>query len=248
MSLKATTHAWKAAISPTAKLVLLAIADHADDEGVAWPSIGRIEAFTGLARSSVCRLLDELEAVGLIERKRGGPVGRESTRYRVKWSDHGTTSGDKWSDHGTSPTAKLVPQSDTSSPTVGPQVVPQSDPNRKGTVRNGQDDPAAGRDPDRAAAIFGLDVDPESAPPKSKARGTRADFATYAVELGMPAADGEALFDHYEANGWRTGKNPLRDWRAGFRTWKASGWLASQKAGPKSEQRPAKATKWSDAL
>lgn len=237
MSLKATTHAWRTGgISPTAKLVLLAIADHADDEGVAWPSIGRIEAFTGLARSSVCRLLDELEAAGLIERKRGGPVGRESTRYRVKWSDHGTSS-----------TAKLVPPPVTSSPTIGLEVVPPSDANRKGTVRNGQRDPAPLRKANRSDALFALSADPEEPPPKSKARGTLAEFAAFAVEQGMPASDGEALYYNYEANGWTTGKKPLKDWRAGFLNWKAHKWHPSQK-GQKADQRPAKATQWSDAL
>jgi len=27
------------------------------------------------------------------------------------------------------------------------------------------------------------------------------------------------FFDYYEANGWRVGKNPMKDWKAAVRTW-----------------------------
>ena len=29
--------------------------------------------------------------------------------------------------------------------------------------------------------------------------------------------------DHYTANGWRVGKNPMRDWKAAVRTWEKNG-------------------------
>lgn len=31
--------------------------------------------------------------------------------------------------------------------------------------------------------------------------------------------DPERFIDYYEANGWRVGKNPMKDWRAAIRTW-----------------------------
>jgi len=31
--------------------------------------------------------------------------------------------------------------------------------------------------------------------------------------------DGLQFFDHYEANGWRVGRNPMKDWKAACRTW-----------------------------
>ena len=31
--------------------------------------------------------------------------------------------------------------------------------------------------------------------------------------------DPEYWFDHYKSNGWKVGKNPMRDWKAAVRTW-----------------------------
>lgn len=51
---------------------------------------------------------------------------------------------------------------------------------------------------------------------------TLEEVETYCAErkaLNRPAPDPEAWFDHYTANGWRVGKNPMKDWRAAVRQW-----------------------------
>jgi DNA-binding transcriptional ArsR family regulator len=61
--------AWAHEGSSSERLLLLALADHADREtGVCWPSIGRLAAMTGMSRSTIYRLLSKLEAAGAIER------------------------------------------------------------------------------------------------------------------------------------------------------------------------------------
>ncbi len=35
--------------------------------------------------------------------------------------------------------------------------------------------------------------------------------------------DPQTWFDHYEANGWKVGKNAMKDWRAAVRTWEKNG-------------------------
>jgi len=60
--------------NPSCKLVLLALADHADKHGLCWPSIARIEQRTSLSRSSVIRALAQLEKLRLIVRTRRGPT------------------------------------------------------------------------------------------------------------------------------------------------------------------------------
>jgi hypothetical protein len=37
------------------------------------------------------------------------------------------------------------------------------------------------------------------------------------------------MFHHWEANGWKNGPNPVKDWKAGIRKWRSQGWLPSQK-------------------
>ena len=34
--------------------------------------------------------------------------------------------------------------------------------------------------------------------------------------------DPQRWYDHYSSNGWRVGKNPMKDWKAAVRTWERS--------------------------
>lgn len=45
---------------------------------------------------------------------------------------------------------------------------------------------------------------------------TREEAAEYLESVGLEA-DLDKVFDHYESNGWKCGRNPMRDWRAAFR-------------------------------
>ena len=66
----------------SARLVLLAIADHADDGGQAWPSVARLARMTGLSRRQVQRRVRQLVKAGeLVIEQLGG--GGRSTRYRI---------------------------------------------------------------------------------------------------------------------------------------------------------------------
>lgn len=40
----------------------------------------------------------------------------------------------------------------------------------------------------------------------------------------------EVFFDHYEANGWKVGKNPMKDWKASVRTWEKSEFTKTSKS------------------
>lgn len=45
--------------------------------------------------------------------------------------------------------------------------------------------------------------------------------------------DPQKFFDHYEANGWKVGKNSMKDWRAAVRYWENSGYNTAKKTiGP----------------
>jgi len=47
----------------------------------------------------------------------------------------------------------------------------------------------------------------------------RDDVRKYMIELEMSDLS-QRFVDYYESNGWRVGKNPMKDWRACVRTWK----------------------------
>ena len=47
---------------------------------------------------------------------------------------------------------------------------------------------------------------------------TLEDVLSYCVEREN-AVDGEKFFNFYESNGWKVGKNPMKDWKAAIRTW-----------------------------
>lgn len=39
------------------------------------------------------------------------------------------------------------------------------------------------------------------------------------VRDGHPAVNPEKFLDYYEANGWKVGRNPMKDWKAAVRNW-----------------------------
>lgn len=47
---------------------------------------------------------------------------------------------------------------------------------------------------------------------------TPDDVRAYCAENGYQV-DAERFVSYYEANGWRVGRNPMKDWRAAVRTW-----------------------------
>lgn len=45
------------------------------------------------------------------------------------------------------------------------------------------------------------------------------ELRAYIAEKSLNNVDAERFIDHYAANGWRAGKNPMKDWRAAVRNW-----------------------------
>jgi len=72
---------------------------------------------------------------------------------------------------------------------------------------NGKGGASARRPPDPAMRI----------PPDRK------DVAAYFKEKGSSGTEARKFWDHYEANGWKVGRNPMKKWHAA-----ASGWITRQ--------------------
>lgn len=51
---------------------------------------------------------------------------------------------------------------------------------------------------------------------------TLEDVQAYCLERGK-GVDAQKWYDYYSANGWKVGKNPMKDWKAAVRTWERSG-------------------------
>jgi hypothetical protein len=53
---------------------------------------------------------------------------------------------------------------------------------------------------------------------KRFAKPTIEDIKEYCIERNN-FVDAEKFFDYYSSNGWKVGKNPMKDWKASVRTW-----------------------------
>ncbi len=84
MSIKVMSAVWELQLAREEKLVLLAIADHADDDGLAWPSLSRIAWKCGYQQkrtvSDIVRRLIEAGVLETVERA----AGPRPTKYRVR--------------------------------------------------------------------------------------------------------------------------------------------------------------------
>lgn len=76
---------------------------------------------------------------------------------------------------------------------------------------------------------------------KKKGKASYEEVKAFCSGLSLPASDGEWFWNKCEGNGWANGGKPIRDWRATIRSWKAAGYLPSQKShsnGIKSATEP----------
>ena len=185
--------------TPAAKLVLIKLADHANDEGECWPSQGRIADDCGLTRQWVNQQIKVLSEMGLIEaRQRIDEHGQHANRYflRCQLSRHPVST-------------ELTPPLSTefTPPVNSVDTEPTSEPSLEK-----EDAPIVASEKERA--------------PDEQRRGTRlpADWRAcaacldYAVGRGLdPGAIEEEFRDYWHA---KDGPNARkRDWDATFRTW-----------------------------
>lgn len=115
MSIAIMNKAWNTSLPPTEKLLLLSLADQANDDGVAWPSIESISKKTGVSERTVFRHLVSLEELGHLHREHR--VGT-SSKYHL----HPVTDASVTPDNLT----PLTPVSPTTDASVTPPLTPVS--------------------------------------------------------------------------------------------------------------------------
>ena len=86
MSIAAMNWAWRQQLTPTAKLVLMSLADAADDHGVCWPSVPTVARKCCVSSRTVRRIMQTLIACDLLSAEpRYRPDGScSSNRYRLQ--------------------------------------------------------------------------------------------------------------------------------------------------------------------
>ena len=128
---------WKAPDVHT-KIVMLKLADNANDEAESWPSLKRIAAEGCLSRATVCDRLNWLEAQGIISRRPGGPrPGRlygETTKYRIHCGKLPAMSSGQGSDEEGSLCGDEVVRAAREVVRAAREVVRGTDTNRHRTV------------------------------------------------------------------------------------------------------------------
>jgi hypothetical protein len=210
MSIKIMTRVWdEADVSGSTLLVLLALADWANDDGWCWPKIETIAAKARITDRHASRVLADLEQRKLIQRE---PQGR-GTRYRVTLNRSPDILSTNRNDHLTSASGSPdICDNDhlTSAPSIeeNRQVVqPSVEP--------------SGRAARPDSALF----DAESQQPKAKRRKPEtplpetweptAEHKTFAHEQHLDLDHEAAQFrDHHLARDSR-----MRDWDRAFWTW-----------------------------
>lgn len=66
---------------------------------------------------------------------------------------------------------------------------------------------------------------------------TQSEVEAYCRERGN-SVDAQHFVDYYSANGWRVGKNPMKDWRAAVRTWEANRKTTATRNAPNTSPFP----------
>ena len=56
--------------------------------------------------------------------------------------------------------------------------------------------------------------------PATFSKPTVPDIIGYVLEISS-TVDAKSFWDYYESNGWRVGRNPMKDWRATVRQWQS---------------------------
>ena len=180
-----------------AKAALHALADHADENGLCWPSIARVALFMGASENTARRAIQRLADLGLVEREmtKGGAGHTNRFFLNFEW-EPSQDDRDKPSQYGTLP--NWNPPNEDEKPSQ-----PDRKPSHVGTrtIKNHKE-PSEG----------------------SKQHCLPADWqpdegcVQYAKDLGLdPARITEAFVDHWTSN--RGKKTKRGDWCRSWRVW-----------------------------
>ncbi len=90
-----------------------------------------------------------------------------------------------------------------------------------GTIRaqSGRDKGAIIRSKEVKKERIEEQIDSVSMRSRAFTRPSCQEILDYFIELGSTEDEANKFFDHYTANGWKVGKNAMKDWKATARNW-----------------------------
>jgi hypothetical protein len=192
----------------TARMVLLILADRADENGVCWPGVDYVAKRAAVSGRTVQRALQSLEDGGwLIRNTNAGPAYQGNFRpnlYQLtenRRGDTGGNRGDTGGNRGDTGGSLGV----TLEVARGDNVVTQSVSDPSEIHQRG----------DKPLPLPSLE-----------------EWLIYCSSIDYSDADdAEGAFNHYEAVGWRSGKTKIRNWRGAARTCKSHWIKRSRESG-----------------
>lgn len=214
--------------NPAQRLMMLALADNANDQGVCWPSVATLARKASVVERTARRTLTTLEAEGWVA-VTASPGKLNVYRLNLERLDPGDGS---LSGQPPMPTGPRTPTSGVAEPTPLTPTSPTPDAHVRGTpdadVRGPRTPTSA--EPSRTITTTvtepsggdGSAAPPAKPAPKSKRATARpADFrpsdahVALAAELGVDLrAEWPKFCDHHDARG-----TTFKDWDAALRTW-----------------------------
>ena len=115
MSIAIMNHVWQLAIPAGQKIVLLSLADQANDHGVCWPSMAKIAARCSITERSVRNHVAEMESSGILRRD---VIAGRGTIYHINVSGNGGEF-DPFDSKKTAPFDPLTPENVSDNPGNG---------------------------------------------------------------------------------------------------------------------------------
>ena len=202
MSIKIMNKVWDTHCEThTQKLILISLADNANDQGVCWPSIDYMALRCDLSRQAVINQIEHLTKLGFIKvRKSDGHVNV----YEFLPFDAVPVNA-------VDPSTPLTPPVNAVDPHPSTPLTPPVnavDPNRKeppfepSENRQGSSNPVQRR----------------------FKKPTLEQVKVAAKNIDLPTSEAEKFVLYYESNGWRVGKNPMKSWPHALQNWKTH-WL-----------------------
>jgi hypothetical protein len=86
-------------------------------------------------------------------------------------------------------------------------------------ARSGRDKGAIIRSKEGKKERIEEQIDSVSMRSRAFTRPSFQEILDYFIELGSTADEAHKFYDHYTANGWKVGKNAMKDWKATARNW-----------------------------